>query len=191
MASEKTWHRTTYPGPIFSEAVIESVLVFSLARPPPASKDKPQHLVCTADCWAGHRLSAAPHQEAARHWGRRKGQERLPPTRPTQATTCSKRKKENFTADEESVLLHKDSDLPSPHRLSPRTPLGSHQFAMLLAIQELFCAEGVVISSSFFVNATFPSTCPLHAFTLHDDFLHFPQPQENRCELVVFSFVFR
>lgn len=93
LASEKTRHQAIFPQPDFSEAVMESVPVFSLARPPPASKDKLRHLVCSADCWAGHRLSAAPQQAAARHRGRRKGQERLPPTRPTYSTTTSQRKK--------------------------------------------------------------------------------------------------
>lgn len=97
-------------------------------------------------------------------------------------------KRKNFTVNGKVYCSMRTPDLPSPHRLLLCAPLRSHQSVMLLATQELFC----VVMSSFlppFFLCEFPqpafSTC-----TLDNDFLHFPQPRENRCELVVFSFVF-
>lgn len=120
----------------------------------------------------------------------KKGHRRFPPTGPTQATTCWKGKRwiKLHSRWEKSAELHKGPDLPSPYLHFLGALLRSHQRLTLPAIQKLFCAEAVVISSLFFpfwwiLRSSSPS---FSTFTLD----HFLLPQENERELVLLGFEF-
>lgn len=182
---------------MFSEALTESVPLF---QPDPAllllPKDKLRHLVCTADGWAGHWLSTAPPitqlHNHARQWGKRKSRKIAP----------KKGHLSNYLLSKIIIIKNNNSGcaalgprptITSPHRPIHCTPLRSHQSLTV------FCNPGVILRwscgnfLSFFFFFLWISLFPQpisSAFALEDEFPHTPQPQENRCELVVFSFVF-